>query len=418
MEEHDLLDVDTMFSGVMPYVHDGDDRNSLSLVSRKFYELDSLTRNHVTVHVHYAPTTSRLSQRFPNIESLTLVGMFDEDDFPCFEVTSWFLEVSVSFKRLNALCIRDMYLEDEDLERLGKMRGKDLRVLKIEGIHEHCVNESGFACVAKWCNQLREFCFENTYSEEYTYGNWLHELALRNKLRELNLQCIDFEPYCQCLLMERCPNLEVLHTGDVCGDGGLHVVGQVCKKLRKLTYDKQVTHMGLISLAQECCNLEYLHLTLTSITNEALECIGTHLKNLGEFHMILDEKDGITESPLDNGIRAMLNGCSKLERLDTRLFPGGLTDMGLGYIGNYGHNLKYLFLQNIRESDAGLVELSKGCPKLRKLEMRSCPFNRQSIVAYVFKIPSLRYLKVFSKGCHLVSTRLDFERLRSFYPVV
>nr|GFA70918.1 hypothetical protein [Tanacetum cinerariifolium] len=205
-------------------------------------------------------------------------------------------------------------------------------------------------------------------------------LPIVDQLSELNLQCIAFEPYCQCLLIERCPNFEVLYTVDICGDRGLHVISQVCKKLRKHTYDKQVTHMGLISLAQECCNLEYLHLTLTSITNEALECIGTHLKNLGEFHMILDEKDGITD-------------LSKLERLDIRLCPGGLTDMGLGYIGNYGHKFKYLFLQNIGESDAGLVELSKGCPKLRKLEMRSCPFNRQSIVAYVFKIPSLRYLK-------------------------
>nr|GEW54209.1 hypothetical protein [Tanacetum cinerariifolium] len=363
MEKHDLLDVETVFSCVMPYVHDGDDRNSLSLVSRKFYELDSLTRNHVTVHVHYAPTTSRLSQRFPNIESLTLVGMFDEDDFPCFKVTPWFLELSVSFKRLNALCIRDMYLQDEDLERLGKTRGKDLRVLKIEGIYDLPVTSCPFV------------------------------LHILDQLRELNLQCIVFEPYCQCLLIERCPNLEVLHTGDICGDRGLHVIGQNA-------------------------NLEYLHLTLTSITNEALECIGTHLKNLGEFHMILDEKDGITDLPLDNGIRAMLNDCSKLERLDIRLCPGGLTDMGLGYMGKYGHNLKYLFLQNIGESDAGLVELSKGCPKLRELEMRSCLFNRQSIAAYVFKIRSLRYLKVFYEGCQLVSTRPDFERLRSFYPDV
>ncbi|GJW23976.1 hypothetical protein Tco_0037787 [Tanacetum coccineum] len=457
MEEHDLLDVETVFSCVMPYVHDGDDRNSLSLVSRKFYELDSLTRKHVTVHVHYAPTTSRLSQRFPNIESLTLVGMFDEDDLPCFEVTPWFLELGVSFKRLNALCLRDMFLEDEDLERLGKHAV--LESLHFRNLYD-VTDANDLTLLAKNCSKSLvslkiSLCSLSNLGEAFRHAVRLEDcdgayfdeddqylgfklppnmhclgiydlpvtscpfvLPFVDQLRELNLQCIDFKPYCQCLLIERCPNLEVLHTEDICGDRGLHVIGQVCKKLRKLTYDKQVTHMGLISLAQECCNLEYLHLTLTSITNEALECIGTHLKNLGEFHMILDEKDGITDLPLDNGIRAMLNGCRKLERLDIRLCPGGLTDMGLGYIGNYGHNLKYLFLQNIGESDAGLVELSKGCPKLRKLEMMSCPFNRQSIVVYVFKIPSLRYLKVFYKGCHLVSTRPDFERLRSFYPVV
>ncbi|GKB70981.1 nucleosome assembly protein 1,4 [Tanacetum coccineum] len=116
---------------------------------------------------------------------------------------------------------------------------------------------------------------------------------------------------------------------------------------------------------------------------------------MGELHMILVNKIGRIDLPLDNGIRAMLNGCSKLERLHIRLCRGGLTDMGLGYIGKYGHNLKYLFLGNIGESNAsGLVELSKGCPKLRKLEM-SCAFNKQSAAAIVFKMRSLRFANSF-----------------------
>ncbi|GJV68968.1 xylulose kinase-1 [Tanacetum coccineum] len=143
-------------------------------------------------------------------------------------------------------------------------------------------------------------------------------------LRELNLQSYPFKRKCQCFLIERCPNLEVLHTEDMCGDEGLQAF-------------------------------------------------------------------------------------SKLERLDIRLCRGGLTDLGLGHIGKYGHNLKYLFLGNIGESDAGLVELSKGCPKLRTLEIRRCPFNKQSIASYVFNIRSLRYLRGFKECYDLVSTRPDFE---------
>ncbi|GKA10137.1 hypothetical protein Tco_0689570 [Tanacetum coccineum] len=234
-------------------------------------------------------------------------------------------------------------------------------------------------------------------------------LPLVNQLRELNLQSYLFKRECQCFLIERCPNLEVLHTEDICGDGGLQAFSLFCKKLCKLTHLGRVTHIGLIALAKGCYNLEYLHVSLTDITNEALECIGTHLKNLGDLHMNLVEKGNKTDLPLDNGIRAMLNGCSKLERLDIRLCRGGLTDLGLGYIGKYGHNLKYLFLQNIGESDAGLVELSKGCPKLRTLEIRWCPFNKQSIATYVFNIRSLRYLRVLKEWDVLVSTRRDFE---------
>ncbi|PWA34900.1 hypothetical protein CTI12_AA614740 [Artemisia annua] len=432
----------------MPYIHDGDDHNSISLVSRKLHELDRITRKQVTVHVHYLRNPSRLSQRFPNIESLTLIGLLSEFYELQFRISQWIRELTVSFKSLKELVIHDMCVDDEDLELLGK----------------HV-----------YCNQLRIFCFEDYHGEVDIYGNRLHELALHNKispcrlsklgdafrhavnledsgwacfdeddeyvdfnfppnlrclglynlsatsypfvlplvtqLTELNLQFpYPFDPECHCFLIERCPNLEVLHTEESCGDRGLQVIGQFCKKLSKLTYCGYVraTHVGLIALAEGCLNLENLDVTLLNISNEALECIGTHLKNLGDFRITLFKVDGIKDLPLDNGIRALLNGCNKLEKLDIRLCSGGLTDIGLGYIGKYSHNLKYLFLKNIGESDAGLVELSKGCPKLRKLEMRSCPFNKQSIAAYVFNIRSLRYLRVFYEFGDLVSTRPDF----------
>ncbi|PWA98121.1 hypothetical protein CTI12_AA019230 [Artemisia annua] len=500
------------------HIHDGDDHNSISLFSRKLHELDRITHKQVIVHVHYLRNPSRLSQRFPNIESLTLIGLLSEFYELQFRISPWIQELTVSFKSLKELVIHDMCVDDEDLELLGRTRGKDIRVLKIEGVHGCGLGKGGLVHVFKYCNQLRIFCFEDYHGEVDIYGNRLHELALHNKvieslqfhvgpigydcydwkdrydendrtllakncskslvslkispcrlsklgdafrhavnledsgwacfdeddeyvdfnfppnlrclglynlyatsypfvlplvtqLTELNLQFpYPFDPECHCFLIERCPNLEVLHTEESCGDRGLQVIGQFCKKLRKLTYCGYVraTHVGLIALAEGCLNLENLDVTLLNISNEALECIGTHLKNLGDFRITLFKVDGITDLPLDNGIRALLNGCNKLEKLDIRLCPGGLTDIGLGYIGKYGHNLKYLFLKNIGESDAGLVELSKGCPKLRKLEMRSCPFNKQSIAAYVFNIRSLRYLRVFYEFGDLVSTRPDF----------
>ncbi|GKC76818.1 coronatine-insensitive protein 1-like protein, partial [Tanacetum coccineum] len=98
--------------------------------------------------------------------------------------------------------------------------------------------------------------------------------------------------------------------------------------------------------------------------------------------------------PLDNGIRALLNGCTKLEKLSIHLLPGGLTDLGCGYIGKYGQNLRYINLGFCPESDTGLVELSKGCPKLQKLEMSGCDFSQQALVTFVLNVTSLRYLWV------------------------
>ncbi|GJV00568.1 leucine-rich repeat domain, L domain-like protein [Tanacetum coccineum] len=173
-------------------------------------------------------------------------------------------------------------------------------------------------------------------------------------------------------------------------DTGLQVIGQFCKKLRKLKTFELVSHMGIIAMAQGCVDLSCLHIGLTTFTNEAMECIGTHLKNLRDFHMIV----GKTTTPLDNGVRLMLIGCSKLERLGIHLCPGGLTDVGLGYNRKYGHSLRYLSLGNIGESDLGLGELSKGCPKLCKLKIKGCPFKQVYLGHTVFNIHSLTYMWV------------------------
>ncbi|GJV92174.1 leucine-rich repeat, cysteine-containing subtype protein [Tanacetum coccineum] len=189
--------------------------------------------------------------------------------------------------------------------------------------------------------------------------------------------------------------MEVLSTQDVCGDRGLEVIGMFCKKLRKLTYYGTVTHMGLIVLAKGCTKLECLKVWFEDISNEALECVGTHLKNPRDFHisdLFTGKEDNMTDLPLDNGVRAMLMGCRKLERLDIALLHGGLTDVGLEYIGKYGANLRSLSLTCIKESDAGLVKLSKGCPKLRKLKLRYCTFSELAVTSFVFNMPSLRYV--------------------------
>ncbi|GJX92731.1 hypothetical protein Tco_0347317 [Tanacetum coccineum] len=146
-----------------------------------------------------------------------------------------------------------------------------------------------------------------------------------NQLRGLKLQCVFDPEVCQCFLFKKCPSLEVLYTQDKCGDTGLQVIGQFCKKLRKFIHYGGVTDIGLTDLAQGCYNLKYLDVNLLDISNEVMECIGTHLKNLRDLRMDLIR--GCMDVPLENGIRAMLTGCNKLERLDIHLFHGGLTDV-------------------------------------------------------------------------------------------
>lgn len=510
-----MSSMDTVFNCVIPYIQNGDDRNSVSLVCRSWNEIDCFTRKHLTVHVHYAPTPSRLSKRFPSLESLTIKGI------ECVtggidDVNEWIREISVSLTCLKSLRIRHSVIRDSDLDFLAKTRGKDLMSLKIfmcEGF-----SENGLMCVAKHFSELRELCLEKVdlvVGDEVVEerGKWLRVLALRktgiekfsyidatnipfgqedvaflvekcreslvslrvdscliddaaqaisnavnlqdffgayfdedeqysgfkfpssihslglsclpegsirfvepllNHLRELDFKglVVPHEWSCQCFFLQRCPNLEILHTEHVCGDVGLSIISHYCKKLHKLTVYSG-THVGLMAVAQGCPDLEYLHVELTNISNEALECIGSNLKNLRVFRIRVQQKEDEeynTILPLDNGIRAMLIGCSKLERLTLDLYPEALTNVGLGFIGMYGVNLRDLCLASIGGSDECLMELSKGCPKLKKLELTNCPFSYQAVKDFWLNIKSLRYIWFNSDNdTRLGLTRPDFE---------
>ena len=123
-----------------------------------------------------------------------------------------------------------------------------------------------------------------------------------------------------------------------------------------------------------------------------------------------EDEECNTNLPLDNGIQAMLIGCSKLERLTLDLYPEALTNVGLGFIGKYGVNLRDLCLASIGGSDEGLMELSKGCPKLKKLELTNCPFSYQAVKDFWLNIKSLRYIWFNSDNdTRLRLTRPDFE---------
>ncbi|GJU34145.1 leucine-rich repeat, cysteine-containing subtype protein [Tanacetum coccineum] len=487
---------------VIPCIHNVEDRNSVSLVSRKFCEIDGITRKHVTVHTLYS-NPSRLSKRFPYIESLTLKGppsCINVTHGYVIRITPWIQQLALEFRCLKELHIHGLTVLDEDLETFARTHGNELRILKISKCKGFSTD--GLLHVSRFCNQLRTLCLGYCYHIDVKDGIWLHQLALNstvlerlhftytdfsyaedltllaknccnslislkigacylsdlrdafryanrldhfggnicdeenelvnfrlppnmrslsinnftvtrssigrpflNQIRKLKLEFVDIDEECKCVLFKRCPNLEVLHANYECGERVLQVIGKFCKKLRKLTYKGLATQLGLIAVAKGCTKLESLKVSLRDISNEALECLGTNLKNLRKFRMHFVNIDGTTYLPLDNGIQAMLMGCSELERLAINLGHGGLSDVGSEYIGKYGANLQSLTLSCTGKSNAGLVKLSKGCPRLRKLKLWGCPFSKQVVAGSVFNILSLRKEQVGKE----VSNRPEVE---------
>lgn len=129
---------DTVWECVIPYVEDPRDRDAVSLVCKRWYEIDAITRKHVTIALCYTATPQRLSRRFPHLESLKLKGkpraaMFNliPEDWGGF-VTPWVEEIIRSFGRMKVLHFRRMIVKDSDLELLATSHGKVLEVLRLD----------------------------------------------------------------------------------------------------------------------------------------------------------------------------------------------------------------------------------------------------------------------------------------------
>ncbi|PSR93177.1 Coronatine-insensitive protein [Actinidia chinensis var. chinensis] len=505
---------DTVFELVIDFLHDERDRDAVSLVCRRWYEIDKTTRKHVTIALCYTTTPQSLWRRFQHLESLKLKGkpraaMFNliPEDWGGY-VSPWVEEIARSFSCLNALHFRRMIVTDLDLELLAQSRGQVLQILKLDKCSGFSTD--GLLHIGRSCKKLKTLFLEESSIIEKG-GEWLHELALNNNvletlnfymtylakvrfqdleliarncrslvsmkisecelmdlvgffgtasvleefgggsigeqperyssesysslsfppklcslgltymgrnempivfpfaslLRRLDLLYAFLDMEDHCLLIHRCPNLEILETRNVIGDRGLEVLAQCCKRLRRLRIERGedeegmedeeglVSHRGLIALAQGCLELEYIAVYVTDITNASLQYIGTYLKNLCDFRLVLlDRQETIADLPLDNGVRVLLQGCYKLKRFAFYLRQGALTDVGLSYVGQYSLNVRWMLLGSVGESDAGLLALSKGCPRLQKLEMRACCFSERALAIAALQLPSLRYLWV------------------------
>ncbi|GJY23607.1 hypothetical protein Tco_0397265 [Tanacetum coccineum] len=396
--------METVANCVIPYVHDRD-RNLVSLVCRRcpwiqeisasFKCLKSLHIRNVAIHDSDLELLSRTRGKDLKVlkiiecEGISENGLMhiskrcnelrlclDDLDLDGEEgCVKWLQELALRNAGIETFSFRHFCdrLDIKDVALLLKNCSKSLVSLNV---NTRYIDD--LADAFNHADRLQDF--SGAYSrEDMEYGSFkfpstIHCLELYNfrqtslpflypllnQLRELDLTCLNVKADCECFFIQRCPNLEVLNTDDVCGDKGLQVISQFCKKLRKLRF----RYCSGTQMTQGCRNLEFLHLKLTDISNEASECIGINLKNLRVLYLRVRKHkyDIETDLPIDDGIRAMLIGCTKLERLSIDLDEEILTDVG--------------------GSDEGVRALSMGCPRLRKLELEGGDFSDQAVASY------------------------------------
>lgn len=120
------------------------------------------------------------------------------------------------------------------------------------------------------------------------------------------------------------------------------------------------------------------------------------------------EPDYLTNEPMDEAFGAVAKTCTKLRRLSV---SGLLTDATFEYIGKYAKNLETLSVAFAGKSDRGMQCVLEGCPKLRKLEIRDCPFGNTALLSGLEKYEMMRSLwmsacNLTMNGCRMLAKEM------------
>ncbi|KAK6133395.1 hypothetical protein DH2020_032859 [Rehmannia glutinosa] len=203
-------------------------------------------------------------------------------------------------------------------------------------------------------------------------------------------------------LLPHCSNLRRLWVPDTVKDKGLKIVGSSCPLLEELRVlqssplylnDRGVTELGLLDVSRGCSKLHYVFYYCQRMTNASVVTIVRNCPNFTHFRLCIrkpDQPDYLTNEPLDDFFAAVVKNCTKLRRLSV---SGLVTDLTFDYIGKCAKNLETLSVAFAGgSSDRGMQCVLEGCPKLRKLEIRDCPFGNDALLSGLEKYEMMRSL--------------------------
>ncbi|XVE67628.1 hypothetical protein DITRI_Ditri09bG0003100 [Diplodiscus trichospermus] len=267
------------------------------------------------------------------------------------------------------------FVHDPSSEAYNKLKSAIQRCKSIRSL-------SGFLEVAPQCmSAIYPICGNLTFLN-LSYALGLHG----NKLRKL---------------IQHCRKLQRLWILDYIGDKGLGVVASTCKELQELRVfpsdpsgagNAAVTEEGLVLISAGCPKLNSLLYFCQQMTNAALITVAKNCPNFIRFRLAtLDpiKPDAVSNQPLDEGFGAIVQSCKGLKRLS---LSGLLTDQVFLYIGMYAEQLEMLSIAFAGDSDKGMLYVLNGCKKLRKLEIRDCPFGNAALLEDVGKYETMRSL--------------------------
>ncbi|KAK4347082.1 hypothetical protein RND71_033421 [Anisodus tanguticus] len=231
-------------------------------------------------------------------------------------------------------------------------------------------------------------------------------------------------------LLVHCSNLRRLWVLDTVGDKGLEAVGTSCPLLEELRvfpadpFDEDIVHgvteSGFVAVSAGCPKLQYVLYFCRQMTNAAVATIVSNCPDFTHFRLcIMDpgQPDYLTNEPMDEAFGAVVKTCKKLQRLSV---SGLLTDLTFEYIGEYAKNLEILSVAFAGGSDWGMQCVLEGCSKLRKLEIRDCLFGNAALLSGMEKYESMRCLwmsacRVTLNGCRMLALKKPSAKKQEFW---
>ncbi|TXG47280.1 hypothetical protein EZV62_026574 [Acer yangbiense] len=519
---------DKVLQRVFTHLNSNEDRNSVSLVCKTWYNADRLSRSKVSIRNCYSVSPEILVRRFHNVRCVTLKGKPRFSDFNLVpqdwgaDVHAWLVAFADKYPLLEELRLKRMVVSDESLEFLALSFPdfKRLSLLSCDGF-----TTDGLEAIASNCKNLTEFDIQENGVED-TSGSWLsyfsERIASLEVLNFANLSSeVDFDALerlvsrCKSLkvlkvnrsvsleqlqkllvlapqlvelgtgsfsqefsahqfvelescfnnckniqslsglcdvsarylpaiyracanlrflnlsysaigsdeldeLLMHCPRLQRLWVLDTVGDKGLEAVGSNCPFLEELRvfpsdpFDdtiQGVTEAGFLAVSFGCPRLHYVLYFCQQLTNAAVATIVQNCPDFTHFRLCImnpGQPDYLTNEPMDEAFGAVVKTCTKLQRLSV---SGLLTDLAFEYIGKHAKNLEVLSIAFAGSSDRGMQCVMEGCPKIRKLEIRDCPFGDAALLSGLEKYESMRSLWMSScnltmDGCRLLAKKM------------
>uniref|UniRef100_A0A5B6ZUK1 Putative transport inhibitor response 1-like protein n=1 Tax=Davidia involucrata TaxID=16924 RepID=A0A5B6ZUK1_DAVIN len=221
-------------------------------------------------------------------------------------------------------------------------------------------------------------------------------------------------------VIRHCHKLQIFWVLDSVCDEGLLAVAATCKDLRELRVfpidaredsEGPVSEVGLLAISEGCRKLESILYFCQRMTNAAVIAMSKNCPDLVVFRLCImgrHRPDHITGEPMDEGFGAIVKNCKKLTRL---AISGLLTDRAFSYIGQYGKLVRTLSVAFAGNSDMGLKYVLEGCPRLQKLEIRDSPFGDSALHSGLHHYYNMRFLWMSScrltpQGCKEIAQQM------------